>query len=447
MPVAGISGISEDVWSCIINEGVMEQQKEHQIYFSLSEHSFLVKGFTRGAIYDLESGDVYSIDKDSIKLIDQLEQGININAVNLTNNVSTNDLISYLDQLAELKLGAYVDCVNNKGKYTLKDSHSTLDFIWLEITNNCNLKCLHCYNACANRSTNNELSLERWRRILCEGRDLGCRSCQFIGGEPFIRYDDLLELIKYAKDISYEFCEIFTNAMYIDDKAITIIKDLNINIAVSVYGYNAAIHDNVTSVTGSFNKTISNIKAILSNSISPRVAIIVMKNNYEYLEKTIQFLREEVGVTNISYDFVRPSGRGCSTDLFTEKIIDLRQLKQPSFRKIDRQSFIKRKNGHNCFANSLCVTSIGDVVPCIMVRNKIIGNIRDRSLIEVFYGKEAAHIRCLSKDLIDICKDCEFRYVCFDCRVDAPQDNFFAKPLSCLYDPYTGEWQQRKEVK
>jgi hypothetical protein len=42
-----------------------------------------------------------------------------------------------------------------------------------------------------------------------------------------------------------------------------------------------------------------------------------------------------------------------------------------------------------------------------------------------------------------VCKDCEFRYICTDCRayLEDPY-NEYSKPLKCGYDPYTGEWSE-----
>ena len=49
----------------------------------------------------------------------------------------------------------------------------------------------------------------------------------------------------------------------------------------------------------------------------------------------------------------------------------------------------------------------------------------------------------ITKDQIEICKDCEFRYVCSDCRayVENPED-IYSKPLKCGYNPYTCEWEE-----
>ncbi|KGE12744.1 grasp-with-spasm system SPASM domain peptide maturase [Sphingobacterium deserti] len=48
----------------------------------------------------------------------------------------------------------------------------------------------------------------------------------------------------------------------------------------------------------------------------------------------------------------------------------------------------------------------------------------------------------VNKDKIEICKDCEFRYCCIDCRVFVSDPlNEYSKPSSCLYDPYTAKWE------
>ena len=51
----------------------------------------------------------------------------------------------------------------------------------------------------------------------------------------------------------------------------------------------------------------------------------------------------------------------------------------------------------------------------------------------------------LSKDFINECKECEFRYTCFDCRPDSLNNNINIKPWYCTYSPLTGEWKDSQE--
>ncbi|MDD5638877.1 MAG: SPASM domain-containing protein [Candidatus Pacebacteria bacterium] len=105
----------------------------------------------------------------------------------------------------------------------------------------------------------------------------------------------------------------------------------------------------------------------------------------------------------------------------------------------------KAHYGHNCFSEKICVTASGDILPCIMERNIVLGNILEKSLEEIIYSEESKELRNITKDKIEVCRDCEYRYCCFDCRIKAK--NFYDKPSDCLYDPYTGKWAKfEKEI-
>jgi len=69
------------------------------------------------------------------------------------------------------------------------------------------------------------------------------------------------------------------------------------------------------------------------------------------------------------------------------------------------------------------------------------GNIADTSIFTALNNANFKKYWNISKSKISVCKDCEFRYVCTDCRayLENPNNNF-SKPLKCGYDPYTNEW-------
>ena len=60
-----------------------------------------------------------------------------------------------------------------------------LQFLWLELTNRCNLRCGHCYTDSHPGSGHRDrLTTEDLESVLRQAYALGCRSVQFIGGEP-----------------------------------------------------------------------------------------------------------------------------------------------------------------------------------------------------------------------------------------------------------------------
>ena len=74
-----------------------------------------------------------------------------------------------------------------------------LEFLWLELTGRCNLECLHCYaDSGPQRPAYESMQLEDWKGVLREASELGCKSVQFIGGEPAL-YPNLCELIQIGR--------------------------------------------------------------------------------------------------------------------------------------------------------------------------------------------------------------------------------------------------------
>ena len=55
-------------------------------------------------------------------------------------------------------------------------------FLWLELTNRCNLQCTHCYaESGPDADVSNQLSVGEYEHLLREAFELGCRKVQFIG--------------------------------------------------------------------------------------------------------------------------------------------------------------------------------------------------------------------------------------------------------------------------
>lgn len=77
-----------------------------------------------------------------------------------------------------------------------------------------------------------------------------------------------------------------------------------------------------------------------------------------------------------------------------------------------------------------------------MERRIFHGNLKGHSLEEVLDNK----ILFFSKNIINECSECEFRYVCHDCRPDSLSNNIYGKPYNCTYDVKNGTWLNKDEV-
>jgi SPASM domain peptide maturase of grasp-with-spasm system len=75
------------------------------------------------------------------------------------------------------------------------------------------------------------------------------------------------------------------------------------------------------------------------------------------------------------------------------------------------------------------------------------GNIKDTTLEEALNHPDFKKYWNVTKDMIQVCKDCEFRHICTDCRAYTERTYFerdidLSKPLKCGYNPYTNEWAE-----
>lgn len=105
---------------------------------------------------------------------------------------------------------------------------------------------------------------------------------------------------------------------------------------------------------------------------------------------------------------------------------------------------------NSCLNCKLSIDSNGNIKNCPSMK-KSFGKINDKSLDEVIEEDSFKKYWNISKDSIEVCKDCEFRYICTDCRVYTERNHMdgngfdFSKPLKCSYDPYTGDFNSWTE--
>ncbi|EJL71240.1 grasp-with-spasm system SPASM domain peptide maturase [Chryseobacterium populi] len=128
-------------------------------------------------------------------------------------------------------------------------------------------------------------------------------------------------------------------------------------------------------------------------------------------------------------------------------------LKISSCGKVDLQYFntnlpkvLEAINYNSCLHQKISIDKDGNIKNCPAMSQSF-GNIKNTTLEKVFLQNDLKKYWNLTKDHIEVCKDCEFRYICTDCRAYTEQihkndDGLdVSKPLKCGYNPYTAEWE------
>lgn len=105
------------------------------------------------------------------------------------------------------------------------------------------------------------------------------------------------------------------------------------------------------------------------------------------------------------------------------------------------QFLTEAKVANSCLSKKISVDKYGKIKNCPSMSfdygSVDVENIRD--CIDKDNFKDMWNV---TKDQISICKDCEFRYICHDCRAYRENENdLFSKPLKCNYNPYEAVWE------
>lgn len=410
------------------------------MFYSLQKHCRLVKGATRGAIYDFKTGKVHSINESATQMLSACQDTPLEDLWDISSTENT-QYMDFLNKLNEKGLGLFLDTASDLEPQAITpDIPMKLDFLWLELTAACNSKCLHCYSESGpSRKSLDLVPHHRWLSIIDEAKAAGATDIQLIGGEPLL-YPKWRDLVIKAHQSGYEYIEIFTNATLIDDECIAFFKQYNVNIATTIYANNASVHDSVTLQPGSFIKTMTAIKKIKEANIPLRIASIIMKANEQEVPNILK-LYEELDMPDAYPDVIRPTGRGDDTHLLPTTFTKP-PIKPPFY--TDETTFTASHTYCQCLAGKIAITSTGDVIPCIFARDQICGNILTHSLADILIDHPLQHCWHTTKDQINKCSDCEYRYACSDCRPLAqgsdPEKSWVASPTTCSYDPYTGKW-------
>ncbi|NML39545.1 grasp-with-spasm system SPASM domain peptide maturase [Chitinophaga sp. G-6-1-13] len=103
--------------------------------------------------------------------------------------------------------------------------------------------------------------------------------------------------------------------------------------------------------------------------------------------------------------------------------------------------FTESQHYNTCLNRKLSINLNGYIKNCPSMQEDY-GHVATASLRQVLDNPVFRRYGSIRKDDITVCRDCEFRHACTDCRayVENPED-VYSKPLKCGYDPYTNKWE------
>lgn len=109
-------------------------------------------------------------------------------------------------------------------------------------------------------------------------------------------------------------------------------------------------------------------------------------------------------------------------------------------------TYTESQQHNTCLNRKISIDKDGNIKNCPSMPQSF-GNIKDTTLEEALNHKDFKKYWNVNKDMIAVCKDCEFRHICTDCRAYTERTDFeddvdLSKPLKCGYNPYTNVWEE-----
>ncbi len=165
--------------------------------------------------------------------------------------------------------------------------------VTLELTLNCNIRCLHCYNldrdeprsskppaAAATPSERKpDLSLDEILRLLSDLRDAGCLILGLTGGEV-LTYPHLFAVLDRARELNLA-VQLLTNGTMLQPGVAARLASYRnlLGVSISLYGATAEVHDGITQIAGSFRRTWDGAQRMRAAGVAVRLKFIVMRQN------------------------------------------------------------------------------------------------------------------------------------------------------------------------
>lgn len=333
--------------------------------------------------------------------------------------------------------------------------------VHIDITNNCNLRCKHCFWG-YNLKMDENTPKEKWFDLIHQLKKLGVAKVVISGGEAFTN-NELLDVIKCCYRNEIMIASIFTNGTVQTDNTKKVIeyltkKQLATVFYISLDGCNSEQHDFIRG-KGNFDKTISFIKWLLDykekhdSKYNIMINSLLHKKNYKTLVEWYDYL-EELGVYGwrfttgrvtgffkINADEIKVTSRECFDGYkkLVNHVIDKYNKKEPILylnienffttrALVSKKMYIFDGNLSICdYKEHACsVDPKGNVQFCTGWQNIKYGNVFEEGLEKIWYGEKLQSLKQMKiKDITD-CQDCKYLKFCGGgCRLECK--NIFAK--------------------
>jgi radical SAM protein with 4Fe4S-binding SPASM domain len=303
----------------------------------------------------------------------------------------------------------------------------------IAVTSRCNLRCVFCYAGCACRAGEpgadmREMSCDEVMAVIdtIHG-EARVPSLSFTGGEPLLRRD-LTRLVAHASARGMR-VNLITNGTLLTGKLARELAAAGLDSAqVSLEGSSAGIHEAVTGIAHSFDRTVSAVGMLREEGIHVHTNTTINRLNMDECVELPAFIDDTLGLAKFSMNMVIPSGsatvnadqlvRYSEVGVLLEAIIAASRKRGIEFMWYSPtplcvfNPIIHGLGNKGCSAcdGLLSVDSTGDILPCSSW-DEPVGNLLSGSFTDIWASGRAESLR-LKSEAHPHCRECDSFAVC-----------------------------------
>jgi AdoMet-dependent heme synthase len=309
--------------------------------------------------------------------------------------------------------------------------------VHFDLTYRCNERCVHCY---LDHDDHGELTTDECLKVLDDLARSGTLFLTFSGGEIFLR-PDLYEILAAARHLHFDI-SLKSNALLVTAERAARLREFGVRrVQISVYSDVPAIHDAITKVPGSLERTLAAIPILLEHGLQVKLACPLMNENL-MAYRGVMALAEKLGVPYILDLTITPMMDGSSGPLEHRASVSslLPVLRDPALHGCKPQPSAAAASTMDvlpstfgsavssgiesaayedlpCSAghNSCYISPYGDVYPCVQLPQAA-GNLRREKFEDIWYhAPQLERLRAIRESQLPICSQCAIRTYCERC--------------------------------
>lgn len=309
--------------------------------------------------------------------------------------------------------------------------------IHVEIANICNERCIHCF--IPEKCKVNTILPELFYKIIREGRAMNIVHVTLTGGEPLL-HPNFIDFLKRCHELDLS-VNVLSNLTLLTDEIISEMKNNPLlSVQTSLYSMTPFIHDTITHLKGSFEKTRAGILRLITAGIPVQVSCQVMKQNKDSFTDVIQWGNDHNIPVAFNYIIFGEYDR---TNLNLQHRLSVNEIEETFSKQISQdyaQSlFTEAQKTVSLEAEtpicSVCryyfgVTAEGDAFPCAGWQAKKLGNLKEHSVKEIWEdSQEIEYLRQIQLRHFTKCVTCKDRGYCTICMMtnsnESPDGDMF----------------------